>query len=163
MKKQLRNKLIMPAAILSTMLAVPVFAQTGVPHSVDNTTNPNAENATNPDAQVPPAAPGTAAGNAQPAIPAHQVDADSSNGGSSTNLTTVLKDTDITAKVKYGLYENKATSGGEIHVTTVNGVVVLSGQVQKKHQATEAVKVAERTEGVRQVVNQIEVSANANG
>ena len=62
MKKQLRNRLIIPAAILSTMLlAVPAFAQTGVPHSADNTTNPNAENATNPDAQVPPAAPGTAA------------------------------------------------------------------------------------------------------
>jgi hyperosmotically inducible periplasmic protein len=163
MKKQLRNKLIIPAAILSTMLAVPVFAQTGVPHSVDNTTNPNAENATNPDAQVPPAAPGTAVGNAQPAIPAHQADADSANGGSSTNLTTVLKDTDITAKVKYGLHENDATSGSEIHVTTVNGVVVLSGQVQKKHQAMEAVKVAKSTEGVREVVNQIEVSANANG
>lgn len=162
MKKQIRKRLIIPAAILSTMIAVPVFAQTGVPHAAGNTTNPNAENATNPDAQVPPAAPGTAVGNAQPAIPAHQTDADSANGGGSS-LTTVLKDTDITAKVKYGLHENNATSGSEIHVTTVNGVVVLSGQVQKKHQAMEAVKVAKSTEGVREVVNQIEVSTKANG
>jgi BON domain len=157
MKSKLRNSLIIPAAILSTMLAVPAFAQTGVPHSTDNTTNPNAQNATNPDAQVPPQAPGTAVGDAQPAVPAHQSDA---NGGSSSGFTTALKDTDITAKVMYGLHENDATSGADIHVTTNNGVVTLYGKVQKHHQAMEAVKVAQSTGGVREVVNQLAVSNN---
>jgi hypothetical protein len=160
MKSKLRNSLIIPAAILSTMLAVPAFAQTGVPHSTDNTTNPNAQNATNPDAQVPPQAPGTAVGDAQPAVPAHQSDP---NGGSSSGFTTALKDTDITAKVMYGLHENDATSGADIHVTTNNGVVTLYGKVQKHHQAMEAVKVAQSTEGVREVVNQLAVSHNVNG
>jgi osmotically-inducible protein OsmY len=65
--------------------------------------------------------------------------------------------------VKYALHENNATSGTDIHVTTNNGVVTLSGQVRKHRQALEAAKVARSTEGVRDVVNQIEVSNNANG
>jgi hypothetical protein len=162
-KSRLRNSLIIPAAILSTMLAVPAFAQTGVPQSTDNTTNPNAQNATNPDAQVPPQAPGTAAGGGQPAIPANQSDNSNANSGSNNSFTTALKDTDITAKVMYGLHENDATSGADIHVTTSNGVVTLYGKVQKDHQAMEAVKVAQSTEGVREVVNQLAVSNNVNG
>jgi hypothetical protein len=162
-KSRLRNGLIIPAAILSTMLAVPAFAQTGVPHSADNTTNPNAQNATNPDAQVPPQAPGTAVGDGQPAIPAHQSDSNNASGGSSNNFTTALKDTDITAKVMYALHENNATSGADIHVTTNNGVVTLHGQVQKHHQAMAAVKLARSTEGVREVVNRLAVSKNVNG
>jgi hypothetical protein len=163
MKSRLRNSLIIPAAILSTMLAVPAFAQTGIPHSTDNTTNPNAQNATNPDAQVPPQAPGTSVGNGQPAIPAQQSDSNNANGGSSNSFTTALKDTDITAKVMYALHEDNATSGTDIHVTTNNGVVTLYGKVQKDHQAMEAVKVAQSTEGVREVVNQLAISNKGNG
>lgn len=163
MKSKLRNSLIIPAAILSTMLAVPAFAQTGVPQSTDNTTNPNAQNATNPDAQVPPQAPGTAVGGGQPAIPAQQSDSNNTNGGSSSGFTTALKDTDITAKVMYALHEDDAINGADIHVTTTNGVVTLYGKVQKDHQAMEAVKVAQSTEGVREVVNQLAISQNGNG
>jgi hyperosmotically inducible protein len=144
------------------MLALPALAQTGVPHSTSNTTNPNAQNATNPDAQVPPQAPGTTAGNAQPAIPAPQSNTDTAANGGSNSFTTALKDTDITAKVKYALHEDNTTSGANIHVTTNNGVVTLTGQVQKHREAAEAVKAAKSTEGVRDVVNQIEVR-NANG
>jgi hypothetical protein len=158
MNKTLINKLTIPAAVLGMALAVPAFAQTGVPHSVDSTTNPNAENATNPDAKVPPQAPGAAVGDNQPAVPADNSPAAASDsGGGSNSLTTALKDTDITAKVKYGLHENDATSGSDIHVTTDNGVVTLTGEVTKRREAREAVKVTRQTEGVRQVVNQLEV------
>ena len=158
MKKTLINRLAIPAAMLGMALAVPAFAQTGVPHSADNTTNPNAANATNPDAQVPPQAPGTAVGNNQPAVPADNSPAASNDSsGGSNSLTTALKDTDITAKVKYALHENNATSGSDIHVSTSDGIVTLSGQVAKRHEAHEAVKVAKATEGVRQVVNQLEI------
>jgi hypothetical protein len=159
MKSTPRNSLIIPAAILSTMLVVPAFAQTGIPHSTDNTTNPNAQNATNPDAQVPPQAPGTAVGNNQPAVPAQQSDSNAGNG-SSNNFTTEVKDTDITAKVMYALHESKATSGTDIHVTTSNGVVTLYGHVQRNGQAIEAVNLAKSTDGVRQVVDQIAVANN---
>lgn len=158
MKKRFINQLTIPAAMLGLALAAPAFAQTGIPHSADNTTNPNAENATNPDAQVPPQAPGTAVGSNQPAIPAQNSPATANDsGGDSNSLTTALKDTDITAKVKYALHENDATSGSDIHVTTANGVATLTGQVGKRHEAREAVKVTKATEGVRQVVNQLEV------
>ncbi|MGA2411606.1 MAG: BON domain-containing protein [Candidatus Binataceae bacterium] len=154
-----KSKFTIPVVLFSVALAVPALAQTGVPHSVDNTTNPNAQNATNPDAQVPPAAPGTAVGNNQPAIPAQGSDA--SPNGSSSSFTNALKDTDITAKVKYALHENNATSGSDIHVTTDNGVVTLTGQVQKKHEAMVAAKLARTTAGVREVVNQLEVDSNS--
>jgi hypothetical protein len=88
--------------LLGLALAAPAFAQTGVPHSIENTTNPNAQNATNLDAQVPPAAPGTAVGGAQPAVPQQGSDAAIMNG--SRSLTNAVKDTDITAKVKYALH-----------------------------------------------------------
>ncbi|HUN57823.1 MAG TPA: BON domain-containing protein [Candidatus Binataceae bacterium] len=163
MKSKLRNSLIIPAAVLSTMLAIPAFAQTGMPHSADNTTNPNAQNATNPDAQVPPQAPGTAVGGAQPAAPADQADSNNPSTGSSNSFTTAVKDTDITAKVMYGLHENDATSGADIHVTTNNGIVTLYGRVKKHHQAMEAVNVAKSTAGVREVVNQLAVAKDVNG
>jgi hyperosmotically inducible protein len=158
MKKPVYKKITIPAAILSAAIAFPAFAQTGTPHSASNTTNPNAENATNPDAQVPPQALGTATGNNQPAVPAQDNAGSSSASGSSNSLSTALKDTDITAKVKYALHENNATSDSDIHVSTSNGVVTLTGQVAKRHQAVEAEKVAGRTDGVRQVVNQLEVA-----
>ena len=163
MSKRVINQLTIPAALLGLVIACPVFAQTGIPHSADNTTNPNAENATNPDAQVPPQAPGTAVGSNQPAIPPEHSPASAESTGSSNSLTTALKDTDITAKVKYALHENDATSGNDIHVSTANGVVTLSGQVNKRHAATEAVKLTKSTEGVREVVNQLEVAPSHNG
>jgi len=162
MKNRLRNILIIPAAILSAMLAVSAFAQNGVPQSSDNTANPNAQNATNSNVQVPSQAPGSAVGNGQPAMPTQQLDSNNANGGSGNSVVTALKDTDITAKVMFALHEDDATSRADIHVTTSNGVVTLYGNVQQDHQAIEAVKVAQNTSGVREVVNQLAVSNNAN-
>jgi hypothetical protein len=80
MLKPILNKVSTPMILLGLALAAPAFAQTGVPHSIENTTNPNAQNATNLDAQVPPAAPGTAVGGAQPAVPQQGSDAAIMNG-----------------------------------------------------------------------------------
>jgi hypothetical protein len=62
MLKHMRHKVILSMVLIGAAFSMPVFGQTGVPHSVDNTTNPNAQNATNPDAAVPPIAPGAAVG-----------------------------------------------------------------------------------------------------
>jgi hyperosmotically inducible periplasmic protein len=164
MLKLVHKKMTILTIPLGAALAMPVFGQTGVPHSADNTTNPNAQNATNPDAQVPPAAPGTAVGNDQPAIPAQESSAGAASNGSSS-FTNAVKDTDITAKVKYALHEDAVTSGSDIHVTTNNGVVKLTGRVRRHRQATKAARIARTTAGVREVVNELEVgrSSSNNG
>jgi hyperosmotically inducible protein len=140
----------------------PAFGQTGIPHSADNTTNPNAENATNPDAQVPPIAPGTAVGNNQPTIPAERSSVGSPTDGGA-NFTNAVEDTDITAKVKYALHEDAATRDGDIHVTTDNGIVTLTGRVQLHRQAMKAARIARTASGVREVVNELKVYTNSNG
>jgi hypothetical protein len=42
---------------------------------------------------------------------------------------TALKDTAITAKVKTALHEDKSTKDSDIYVTTIAGVVTLTGSV----------------------------------
>ena len=164
MLKHMRSKVILPMVLVGTALSMPVFGETGVPHSVDNTTNPNAQNATNPDAAVPPTAPGASVDiGGQPAIPADQSNVTTMTGGS-RSVTNAVKDTDITVKIKRALYANAATSGNAIHVTTDNGVVTLTGQVEAEHQALEAAQIAQTTPGVREVVNQlVVVTSNRSG
>jgi hypothetical protein len=162
MKRNPLNRVTIPAAILGTVLAFPAFAQMGTPHSTSNTTNPNAQNATNPDAQVPPQAPGTAVGTNQPAVPASN-NSSTANDTGNNKVTNALKDTDITAKVKYALHENDETSGKDIHVATSNGVVTLTGQVSQRREARTAMRLTRRTEGVREVINDLQVVRHISG
>jgi osmotically-inducible protein OsmY len=71
--------------------------------------------------------------------------------------TTAVKDTDITAKVKTALHEDKLTKGQDIHVTTVAGVVTLTGHVPSAV-ADRAVHVARETTGVVRVHNHLRVT-----
>jgi BON domain len=159
MLKHMRHKVILSMVLVGAAFSMPVFGQTGVPHSVDNTTNPNAQNVTNPDAAVPPIAPGAAVGLGQPATPVEGSSITAVTGGSS-NVANAVRDTDITGKIKRALYVDAATSGSDIHVTTDNGVVTLTGQVHVKHEALEAARIAQNTPGVREVVNQLVVTSN---
>jgi BON domain len=163
MKRNLIKRLSIPAAILGTaILAAPAFAQMGTPHSTSNTTNPNAQNATNPDAQVPPQAPGTAVGTNQPAVPASD-NSSTANDTGNNKVTNAIKDTDITAKVKYALHENDETSGKDIHVTTSNGIVTLTGEVNGRQEARAATRVTKHTEGVREVINNLHIARHISG
>jgi osmotically-inducible protein OsmY len=159
MLKYMHHKMTLPLSMIlvSMALSLPVFGQTGVSYSVDNTINPNAQNATNLDSVVPPAARGTAVGYNQLANPAKGSTVMAVIGGSNS-VPHPARDMDITAKIKHTLYEDAVTSGNDIHVTTDNGVVILTGEVHVDHEAMEAAKIAWTTPGVREVVNQLVVT-----
>jgi hyperosmotically inducible periplasmic protein len=74
---------------------------------------------------------------------------------------TAVHDTEITSKVKTALHEDKATEPGDIHVKTVAGVVTLRGQVPSDAVSARAQQVAESTDGVRGVKNELNVAATA--
>ncbi len=57
----------------------------------------------------------------------------------------------ITTKVKSDLLATKDVSGLAIDVDTVDGVVMLKGQVDSKAQADKAVAVAKKIDGVKKV------------
>jgi hyperosmotically inducible periplasmic protein len=68
---------------------------------------------------------------------------------------TEVKDTDITAKVKTALHEDKLTKGADIHITTVAGVVTLRGTVPSEQTAARAASVTRETTGVKGVKNRL--------
>lgn len=73
---------------------------------------------------------------------------------------TFVKDSAITAKVKANLTADKASNLARVHVDTdQNGVVWLSGTVESATVASRAVAIAEKTDGVRSVHNDIKVKA----
>lgn len=74
---------------------------------------------------------------------------------------TAMRDTKITAQVKLSLHGDKMTKNSEIHVTTVAGVVTLSGSVPSPDAAARAEQLAKQTAGVKEVTNQLKVSQSA--
>ncbi len=68
-----------------------------------------------------------------------------------------IKDSYITTKVKAELAADHDTSAFHIHVTTVNGVVTLSGVVRSDAEKDRAKHDAMRVDGVREVHNMIKV------
>src|SRR5271156_5691304 len=103
MKNAFGLKIIVPALVLGMAVAAPVFAQED---------------------------------NASASQSMHQAGASAEDAASDTGqaiknayhgTVTALSDTAITAKVKTALHENKATTGSDIHVDTVAGVVKLKG------------------------------------
>ena len=133
-------------------MSLQAFGQTGIPRSIQNATDSNVQNATNP---VPPSAPGAAAGQGQSPIPAAIP--------RSSSAANTAKDTAITAQIKRALLADALTSGNDIHVTTDNRVVTLRGEVHVNREALEAAKIARRTSGVREVVNQLVVTSESRG
>ena len=68
-----------------------------------------------------------------------------------------IDDSAITAKIKARFVDDDVIKSSQIHVTTSNGVVELSGLVDTRIQKDRAEKIAETTAGVRDVKNNIEV------
>jgi hyperosmotically inducible protein len=74
-----------------------------------------------------------------------------------------IDDATVTAKVKAGLAGEAETSAIKVGVTTVKGVVTLSGVVPTEREKAKAEQVARGTEGVAQVVNNITIDPNTIG
>jgi hyperosmotically inducible protein len=138
MKNKYSFKLIVPAILFGMVLSVPAFAQdAGAP-------DPNA-----PASQQ-----------------MHEAGQQMENAGSETGAAAkdafhgterAVKDTTITAAVKSALVRDKNVKASGIHVDTIAGVVTLKGHVASPEMAEHAAKVAEQTDGVRSVNNQLMV------
>jgi hyperosmotically inducible periplasmic protein len=74
-----------------------------------------------------------------------------------------IDDTTLEAKVKTTLSTRKGIKAGDIDVEAKNGAVTLKGDVDSQTQADLAVQVAEGTEGVQSVTNQLMVRVPAAG
>ena len=69
-----------------------------------------------------------------------------------------VDDVGISAKVKGSLAADTETSAIKIGVDTTNGTVTLSGVVPTEREKAKAAQVAQKTEGVKQVVNNITIN-----
>lgn len=77
-----------------------------------------------------------------------------------TEMAPVLDDAGVTAKVKARLMADPEVNAFHIDVDTLEGRVTLSGKVTNEEQKAEAEKLARRTEGVREVVNRLQVAGS---
>jgi len=73
---------------------------------------------------------------------------------------TDVKDTAITTKIKTALDTNPVTRSSTIHVDTDNGIVNLTGTVPNASVVLEAQKIAQNTEHVKSVRNNLTVDAS---
>lgn len=70
-----------------------------------------------------------------------------------------ISDDQIYDKVRIQLANDRDVKGGAIEVSVASGVVQLTGNVRSDKQRGKAEKVAKKVKGVRQVINQLKVSA----
>ena len=68
-----------------------------------------------------------------------------------------IDDATITAKVKQAILADSQLSVLQVKVDTTHGVVLLSGAVDTKAQESEAVKVAEKINGVVSVTDNMSI------
>jgi hyperosmotically inducible protein len=74
-----------------------------------------------------------------------------------------VDDTAITTKVKSKLAADSETSAMKISVETKDGVVTLSGAVDKDTEKNKAEQLARNTDGVKRVANNIKVEPDSMG
>jgi|ERR1700691_6038568 hyperosmotically inducible periplasmic protein len=100
----------------------------------------------------------------------HQAGASAENAASDTGqavknayhgTVAALSDTAVTAKVKTALHDNKTTSNSDIHVTTVNSIVMLKGTGTSAEAIATAQQLAEQTSGVKGVKNELTMAPTA--
>jgi osmotically-inducible protein OsmY len=72
-------------------------------------------------------------------------------------VKTEAADVTVTTKVKSVLHDNKTIGDADIHVTTDGGVVTLRGEVPSREVANNAEQLAQQTEGVTRVNNELTV------
>jgi hyperosmotically inducible periplasmic protein len=69
-----------------------------------------------------------------------------------------IDDASLTASVKSQLVMDKASNLTRVDVDTNNGVVQLGGVVDTPEQKTHAAQLAERVNGVKKVINNLQVA-----
>lgn len=79
--------------------------------------------------------------------------------GAAESPGKAMSDSWITTKVKGELAKDKQVSGIHIHVKTVEGVVTLTGKAKSQAEVDRAAEDAGKIEGVKSVVNNIEVKS----
>ena len=84
-------------------------------------------------------------------------DAESAVSHAYHGTVTAVDDTTLTAKVKDALHNDKTTTGADIHVTTVAGVVTLRGKVASGDISDHAQALAQTTSGVKSVRNKLKI------
>ena len=140
MKSSFGLKVLLPAVALGMICTVPAFAQ----DASSTTTNTTTTNGSSAGEKM-----NNAASSAGSAIK------NAYNGAK-----TAISDTDITAKVKTALHENKVTNGADIHVTTSDGVVTLNGTAPSRTAVRTAKYLAQETTGVREVRNEVKLDSS---
>lgn len=85
------------------------------------------------------------------AIPASDLLASPAPAGDTNSSSQPVTDTWITTKVKSELASTKGVSSTDISVTTVDGVVTLTGVLANDTDAKKAVAAARSVKGVRKV------------
>ena len=79
-------------------------------------------------------------------------------GGITPRIAPATDDQTITVRVRNALLNDPVVHASEIAVTTQNGVVVLRGQVHGQPEASAAIGVARRIEGVRDVQSELQTN-----
>ncbi len=77
----------------------------------------------------------------------------------SDNVGDRIDDASITSQLKYALLHHKATSALKTKVTTVDGIVVISGDASSDAEKTLVTKLAQDVRGVKSVVNNMTVKS----
>jgi hyperosmotically inducible protein len=70
-----------------------------------------------------------------------------------------IDDAALTASVNAALVSDKPSNFTRIDVDTTNGVVALNGTVESPEQRARAEQLASRVDGVKKVVNNLQVSS----
>ena len=77
-------------------------------------------------------------------------------------VVEAASDTRITATVKLKLAADPDLAASQIHVSTTDALVTLSGRVKNAAQSEKAVAVAKSVEGVRDVKHTLQMAGGAN-
>lgn len=78
-------------------------------------------------------------------------------GEAARDAGEVTDNATTTARIKSALIADKTVGAVKIDVDTKGDVVTLSGEVDTEAQKSRAEEIAKRTEGVRQVINQLTI------
>jgi osmotically-inducible protein OsmY len=77
-------------------------------------------------------------------------------GGVTPRIVPATDDASITVRVRTALLNDPVVHGSEIDVTAQNAVVFLRGQVHGQAEASAAIAVARRVEGVKDVQSELQ-------
>ena len=80
-----------------------------------------------------------------------------------TSIGTKVDDAAITTKVKAKLTADHVKNLVKVNVDTENGVVHLKGTVPTEADKAEAERIVRSTDGVSEVVNELQVASSATG